>query len=138
METDVKWWELNTDISPNVSLPLGHDGVLTSHPCQGTWKKPFRCAGGIRGPNSLFSSSQKLKADDDSENQNLLMNLFIPDAHKEKVLSEQLTLKITTESSDCRNWSDRPTSKAVKLRPRAWNRLVQGYLVNTWGSLPPR
>ena len=31
------------------------------------------------------------------------MNLFVSDACRQKVLSEQLTLKITTEASDCKN-----------------------------------
>ena len=69
METDVKWWELNTDISPNVSLSPGHDGVLASHPHQGVGKTSLRWAG---GKFDLESLSQKLKASHNSENQNLI------------------------------------------------------------------
>ena len=41
------------------ALPLGHDGVLASHPHQGIGKMPLRWAG---GKFDLESLSQKLKA----------------------------------------------------------------------------
>lgn len=118
METDVKWWELNTDISPNVSLSPGHDGVLTSHPHQGVGKMSLRWAG---GKFDLESLSQKLKASHNSENQNLI-NEVICIRNIQELLSEQLTLQITTEPSDCKNW--RGWSHLPTQKPRTWKGLV--------------
>lgn len=83
MGTDVKWWELNTDISPNVSLPLGHDGVLAFHPHQGIGnKKPLRCAGGIHGPNSILALFKNPRQMMTLKLKDCLMNLFVSDAYR--------------------------------------------------------
>lgn len=119
------------------ALPLGHDKVLSSHLHQGIGKKSLRYAGGIHGPHSLSALLLKLRQSMTLKIRTCSMNLCVSDAYNRKVLSEPRTLKITTESSEGKNWwgqSHRPTSKGVKLRARAWKGRVQGHFA--WVSPP--
>ena len=50
------------------------------------------------------------------------MKLLVSDTYIQELLSEQLTLQITTEPSDCKNW--RGWSHFPTHKPRTWKGLV--------------